>query len=72
MKIHRLTRLLHLLTLTRRTAFHTLRGVRLYFFRGQRARGLRTLRSYRLQKADIERLHRQVLSMLSALIRPVN
>jgi len=69
MILTRLTRLLNLLTLTRRALYHTLRCAREYLRLGRRARGLRELRHYRRLKADLQRQQAEAVQRLTALMR---
>ena len=69
MILTRLTRLLNLLTLTRRALYHTLISARDYLAHGRRARGLRELRHYRRLKADLQRQQREAGMRLAALIQ---
>jgi hypothetical protein len=67
MIITRLIRLFTILKLTRRAAYFTLRDVRDEFGCGNRARGLRLLRTYRGLKADLNRIARDIRARLTAL-----
>lgn len=69
MLLTRLTRLLSLLTLMRRAACHALLGARICFATGQRARGLRDLRSYRRLRADIDARELDAVKRITALIK---
>ena len=67
MQITRLVRLFTILKLSRRAAYFTLRDVRDELASGNRARGLRLLRTYRSLKTDLCRITRDIRARLTAL-----